>query len=77
MKIAISSADYIVLPNAILLAQHNHMVADEIVPEKGYLLSLKTSFIEDSEIEACDSLKEDAAWTASIAKSRAIFVAGH
>ncbi|MEN2751018.1 nucleotide sugar dehydrogenase [Psychrobacter sp. FBL11] len=51
MKIAVVGTGYVGLSNAILLAQHNQVVAVDVVAEKINLLNAKQSPIEDKDID--------------------------
>lgn len=69
-KIAIAGTGYVGLSNAMLLAQHNDVIAVDIVPEKVTMLNNKQSPIEDVEIE--DFLQNKAlSFTATLDKQAA------
>ena len=50
-KIAVAGTGYVGLSIATLLAQHNHVTAVDIVPEKVELINNKKSPIQDEYIE--------------------------
>ncbi|HHU62545.1 MAG TPA: nucleotide sugar dehydrogenase [Natronincola sp.] len=51
MKIAVAGTGYVGLSNAVLLAQHNEVIALDIIQEKVDLINAKKSPISDAEIE--------------------------
>ncbi len=70
MKIAIAGTGYVGLSNAMLLAQHNEVIAVDLIEEKINLLNKKKSPIADVEIE--DFLKnKDLNFTATLDKQLA------
>ena len=58
MKIAVAGTGYVGLSMAVLLAQHNRVVAVDIIPEKVEMINNKKSPIVDSEIEEYLATKE-------------------
>src|SRR5690625_3144636 len=58
MKIAVAGTGYVGLSNAILLAQHNEVVALDIIQEKVDYINHKQSPITDTEIEEYLATKE-------------------
>lgn len=76
-KIAIAGTGYVGLSNAMLLAQHNEVVAVDIIKEKVELLNNRQSPIEDTEISeflSNNSLNFTATEDAANAYSNADFV---
>lgn len=51
MKITVAGTGYVGLSNAILLAQHNQVIALDIIEEKVNMINNKKSPIKDAEIE--------------------------
>lgn len=77
MKIAVAGTGYVGLSMAVLLAQHNHVIAVDIVPEKVQLINERKSPIQDKEIEeylATKNLNLEATLDAQKAYSDAEFV---
>ena len=58
MKIAIAGTGYVGLSNAILLAQHNEVVAVDIIQEKVDMINNKKSPIVDKDVEEYLATKE-------------------
>ena len=57
-KIAVAGTGYVGLSISVLLSQHNHVTAVDIVPEKVELINNKRSPIQDNEIEEYLATKE-------------------
>ena len=58
MKIAVAGTGYVGLSNAVLLAQHHHVVAVDVIPEKVELINARKSPIQDDYIEKYLAEKE-------------------
>lgn len=70
MKIAVAGTGYVGLSNGILLAQHNEVVALDIIPEKIEMLNNKILPIEDKELEEYITTKK-LNFTATLDKKKA------
>ena len=51
MKIAVAGTGYVGLSMAVLLSQHNQVIATDIIPEKVEMINNKKSPIQDKEVE--------------------------
>lgn len=51
MKITVVGTGYVGLSNAMLLAQHNKVIAVDVIAERVEMLNAKQSPIEDPDIE--------------------------
>ena len=58
MKIAVAGTGYVGMSMAVLLAQHNHVTAVDIVPEKVDMINQRRAPIADKEIEEYLATKE-------------------
>ena len=57
MNIAVAGTGYVGLSIATLLAQHNHVTAVDVIPEKVELINKRKSPIQDEYIEKILSRK--------------------
>ena len=58
MKIAVAGTGYVGLSNAVLLSQHNEVIAIDIIQEKVDMINKRKSPIVDHEIEEFLATKE-------------------
>ena len=62
MKIAVAGTGYVGMSIATLLAQHNHVTAVDVIPEKVEKINKKISPIQDEYIEKYLAEKERQRW---------------
>jgi len=77
MKIAIAGTGYVGMSIAVLLAQHNSVIAVDVVPEKTAMINARRSPVADKEIEeylASKNLDLKASTDAEAAYSQADFI---
>ncbi|MGF1726732.1 nucleotide sugar dehydrogenase [Photobacterium nomapromontoriensis] len=77
MKITVAGTGYVGLSNAVLLSQHNEVIALDIIPEKVALINRRLSPIDDKEISeylASKSLNLNATTDKALAYDGAQFV---
>ena len=64
MKIAVVGTGYVGLSIATLLAQHNEVVAVDVIPEKVELINQKRSPIQDEYIEP--KIRKQSQWQSQL-----------
>lgn len=70
IKIAVAGTGYVGLSIATLLAQHHHVTAVDVVPEKVEKLNKRISPIQDEYIEKYLAENRSTSWLLSTARQR-------